>query len=142
MLGSEAPFIFRGGGIANRLGLEESQIRSVSFGPRGTVWVTPGNAGVCLNVTFPMVGGQPAGGGGMGGCDSLPHDLRHGSFVFGSVGDLGLVPDGNRTVTFHFGPGRERTVPVKQNVVFAQFSSTPSSVTFTNANGNPARSPS
>ena len=101
------PMLLSGGimGTAqSRLGVDEAQMRVVSFGSLGTMLITPGTAGICLTVVSVNLaahggGGSAEGNGASGGCDSLKHFLAHGTFMFANLAgvnvDAGIVADGN-----------------------------------------------
>jgi hypothetical protein len=50
---------------------------------------------------------------------------------------LGIVPDGNPTVTVHLASGRTAKVRVKQNILFDIFTVQLTSVVYKNAAGRP-----
>lgn len=120
-------------------GLDQSEMREVSFGRNGIILVIPGNEGACVLRTFPPA--IDLGGNG-GGCTPLSTVLREGVMVIADGATLeGLVPNGNKTVTAHLGSGRTATVPVKDNAVLAVFTRAPRFVTYKSAAGKPTRWP-
>lgn len=96
-------------------GLDVADAVLVPVGPGTGTWVIPGatqvcifdntGAGVCNSPTSGP--GSPAAGGFL---------MRSGPSRLGRYSILGLVPDGNHTVTISLGNGSRRTVPVVDNV--------------------------
>ena len=117
---------------SGHLGLDRKQIRTVSYGNRGTLWVTPGSEGLCVNIIYTPF----AGGSGQGGCTTLSGALSHGEISFGSSYAFGAVPDGNAYVTLHLPHGRTVHIPVRHNTFLAEFYAGIRSISFKNACGH------
>jgi hypothetical protein len=130
------------------MGADIHQLRAVSFGRLGTVVAIPGTGGACVEIarTEPSGRGRSATGGG-GTCDASLQGLGRGVFMSGYSANLrrpksggtysiaGLVPDGNHTITVRLASGQVTTLPVKHNIVFAQFKDQPTTVTYKSAVG-------
>lgn len=122
---------------ARVFGLDESQMREVSYGRTGSILVIPGNEGMCVLRTYPPA--IDIGGNG-GGCSHLSNALGQGVIVIADGSTLeGVIPNGNKTVTAHFAAGRTVTVPVKDNTVLAVFNTAPKDVTYRTSSGKPIR---
>jgi hypothetical protein len=108
-----------------------AQARSVSFGHLGALVAIPLSNGVCLVI-------EPKGAAY---CDNNAHSVISGlivdSFVqdpplsgIGSYWLVGLVPDGNSTVTIDLKSGRTVRLRVKDNLIFGKFKAAPTTITY------------
>lgn len=120
---------------APHFGLDEAQIRKVSFGGAGTIWVTPGTEGACVklgaatNISAPDTGG--------GGCTNLQAVLQQALIISSDQAIVGLAADGNKTVTVCMTSGHRITVPVKDNVFYKVLPGRPGTIYLKNAYGKP-----
>jgi len=129
------------------LGIDISQARVVQLSGGNVILILPGTEGLCETLAdnnAPVVGHVAEGG-----CDDIQGVLDWGEFgvSFSSLGGSsvytlnGLVPNGNKYVTVNMDSGAKLKVPVHDNIVYATFSTTPSSVTFKNAFGEERHHP-
>jgi hypothetical protein len=127
--------LFYGFSEASQLGLDEAQIRKVSFGAAGTIWVTPGTEGACVKLGAAANINAPDTGGG--GCTALRGVLQQALIISSDQAVLGLAADGNKTVTVCMTSGRRITVPVKDNVFYKVLPGRPGTIYLKNAYGKP-----
>jgi len=117
------------------LGLDAGQVRKVSFGSLGTIWVVPGTEGACVNLGSATDMDAPDTGGG--GCANLSAVLHKGVIVGGEQSVFGLVANGNRDVDVCMTSGRRLTIPVRDNVFYAILPGRPGTLYFRDAFGRP-----
>lgn len=95
-------------------GLNVADAVLVPTGPGAGTWVIPGATQVCIfDNTGAGVCNSPTSGPGAPTAGGF---YMHSTSRSGKYSILGLVPDGNRTVTISLGDGSRRTVPVVDNV--------------------------
>jgi hypothetical protein len=122
-------------GAAPVLGLDDSQIRKVSFGSAGTIWVTPGTEGACVKLgSATDINATDTGGGG---CTNLQGVLQKGVIISSNQAIVGLVADGNTSVTVCMTSGHRITVPVKDNVFYRVLPGRAGTIYLKNAYGKP-----
>jgi hypothetical protein len=97
-------------------GLNVADAILVPIGPGTGTWVIPGATQVCIfDDTGSGVCNSPTDGPGAPTTGGFYMRSSPGS-LGGGYGILGLVPDGNNTVTLTLSDGSSRTVPVVNNV--------------------------
>lgn len=140
------------------IGADIPQLRAVSFGRRGTVIAIPGTGGVCvevarfdtdrsglLNADLLAAEGRANGFGGDGGlCAPATNGKSQNPFIAGAFSTsyrrsasgragtytlMGIVPDGNPTVTVNVKSGRAETIRVNHNIVFYTLTEPPAAPT-------------
>jgi hypothetical protein len=124
-----------GVGLSQMPGLDPSA--AVFAGGTYATWVVPGSTEICL-ISGPTRPGTSSGGGGV--CGSIAGAEERGLAVTtesasGAPVVLGLVPNGNPSVTVTNTDGTTETIPVKNNV-YEITSGHPSTVSLNEASGN------
>jgi hypothetical protein len=112
------------GSMGARLGLSQADTQIVQ-GPSGwQMAVVPGASGACIVASFPATSSNPADGAAvLTNCDTTANIMEYGLIATGTNDGahflVGLVPNGNQSVSVGTVGGAEMSAPVSTNTVMS-----------------------